>query len=226
MIAGALNMKQRRRHLRLAVACCLVWAMAAGASSSSSLAASPPADDSTTTARAVIQKVLGDVLAILRDTSLAKPDKGQKVRQIAYDQMDFQTLSRLTMGRHWREISDAQQKDFIKEFRQHMSATYGHAIDHYTDEDINITADRREANGDWTVQTRIVTKKDGGGNQEQARVDYRLRQTDNRWKVIDVTIDGVSMVANFRAQFQDIMANGGIDRLLKVLREKNATPEK
>ncbi len=218
-------MKQSPIHLRLTLTAGLVLAMSLGLARPS-LGVATPADSSAATARSVIEKVLGDVLAILRDPALARPDKGEKVRQIAYDQMDFQTLSRLTMGRHWAPLSDAQKKDVVQEFRQHMSATYGKAIEHYTDEDITITNDRREGNGDWTVQTHIVSKA-GGGTHEEAKVDYRLRQTDNRWKVIDVTIDGVSMVANFRAQFQDIMANGGIDRLLKALREKNAAaPDK
>lgn len=216
-------MKQKLRHLHLAIG--LALAMAAG-SPRSSLAVAPPADSLAGTARSVTEKVLAEVLATLRDTSLSKADRTQKVKQIAYDHMDFQTLSRLTLGRHWKELSDAQQKEFVAEFRQHMSATYGQAVDHYTDEDINVSGDRSEANGDWTVQTRIVGKKNGGGPQEMAKVDYRLRQIDNQWKVIDVTIDNVSMVANFRSQFQDIMSNGGIDRLLKLLREKNAVPEK
>ena len=210
---------------RLVVVCSVVFAMAFGLSRFS-LAAAAPADGSAGTARSVMEKVLGDVVAILRDTAVPRVEKGQKVRQIAYDVMDFQTLSRLTMAKHWRQISDVQQKEFIQEFRQHMSATYGKAIESYTDEEINISGDRGDANGDWTVQTRIVGKKNGGGSQEMAKVDYRLRQIDNRWRVIDVTIDGVSMVANFRAQFQDIMANGGIERLLKLLREKNAKPDK
>ena len=56
-------------------------------------------------------------------------------------------------------------------------------------------------------------------------VDYRLRQTDGTWKIIDVIIEGVSLVSNYRSQFQEIMTNGGIDRLLGLLREKNARGE-
>lgn len=216
-------MKHNTIHLPLALTAGLVLVLGLARSS---LGAEPPADGSAATARSVIEKVLGEVLAILRDPAIAKADKGEKVRQIAYDHMDFQTLSRLTMGRHWAPLTDAQKKEFVQEFRQHMSATYGKSVDRYTDEDISVTSDRREGNGDWTVQTHIVSKV-GGVTREEAKVDYRLRQTDNRWRVIDVTIEGVSMVANFRAQFQDIMANGGIDRLLKALREKNAAaPQK
>jgi phospholipid transport system substrate-binding protein len=54
-----------------------------------------------------------------------------------------------------------------------------------------------------------------------AKVDYRLRKQDNQWKVIDFTIEDVSLVTNFRSQFQDTMSNGGIDQLLKLLHEKN-----
>ena len=87
-------------HLHLAVS--FVLALALTGLPRPSSAASPPADAPAANARAVMEKILGDVLVILRDPHLSRSDKGQKVRQIAYDQMDFQTLSRLTMGRHWR----------------------------------------------------------------------------------------------------------------------------
>lgn len=182
-----------------------------------------PAPVAHSAARGVVEQAMRDVLAILRNPSLSPTEKRHKVRDIAYERMDFETLSRLSMGRNWRDLPPAQQGDFILEFKTHMSATYGHSIDRYAGEEINVTGDRKETNGDWTVQTTLG--KPGGGSQEAIKLDYRLRQKDNQWKVIDVTIDGVSMVANFRSQFQDIMANGGVERLLKLLREKNAAAE-
>jgi len=80
-----------------------------------------------------------------------------------------------------------------------------------------------EADGDVTVLTKIIGDKDGK-RQDLAKVDYRLRKR-GEWRVIDVTVEGVSLVANFRSQFQSIMANGGINRLLSLLHEKNAAGE-
>jgi phospholipid transport system substrate-binding protein len=190
------------------------------------LAQTPPTTDPAPTPRAVMEKVVHDVLAVLRDTSLSKADKTKQVRQIADEQIDFLTLSRLTLGRHWRDLTDDQRTQFVAAFTEHVSITHGHIIDDYDNEDVQVTGDRAEARGDFTVLTNVIGKKDGGGTQNVAKVDYRLRQTDGRWKIIDITIDGVSMAANFRAQFEEIMTNGGIDELLKLLREKNLANEK
>ena len=70
--------------------------------------------------------------------------------------------------------------------------------------------------------TKIIGTENGVRKQV-AEVDYRLRQGDNGWKIDDVIIDNVSLVANFRSQFQDVISNGGFDALMKLLRQKNAS---
>jgi phospholipid transport system substrate-binding protein len=203
----------------------LVWCALVGALSGFlSGAAAPPAATTPASARAVIEKLTREVLVILRDSTLARPQQRRQITNLAYGILDFDTLSRLTLGLNWRSLTAAQQTDFVREYRQHLANTYGHTTDEYTDEDIAIASDRAETNGDWTVLTRIIGTKDGT-RQEIAKVEYRLRKKDDAWKIIDVTIDGVSLMANFRAQFQEIMANGGIDRLLKLLRDKNAAAD-
>jgi phospholipid transport system substrate-binding protein len=198
----------------------VAWVLAAGWCPGAAPPTAPAAS-----ARAVIEKVTHDAVAILRDAKLTSAQKNEKIRQIAYENMDFEALSRLTLARYWADLSDAQRGEFVQEFKKHLSAIYSHITDDYTDEDVIVTGGRQEAGSDWSVQTRIVGKKAGGSKQEETKVDYRLRQQDDHWKIIDVTIEGISMVANFRSQFQEIMANGGIDRVLKLLREKNAAAE-
>lgn len=181
--------------------------------------AAPPAP------RPIVESVVRDALAILRDPKLSPEDKHQKVKQLAYDNMNFEVMSRLSLGRYWRDLTDAQRTQYAAAFKEYVTNTYRHTTDHYSDEDVTVTGDRREQDGDWTVQTRITGGKYKPG-QEVAKVDYRLRLKDNQWKVIDLTIDGVSLVSNFRSQFQEIMSNGGIDKLLQVLRDKNAANDK
>jgi len=181
----------------------------------------PPA-----TARAVMEKVIHDGLSILRDPSLSADQKRVKVQQIAYDNMNFEVMGRLSLGRYYRQLTDAQKTQYQQEFKQLVTNTYGHTTDDYTDEDVKVTSDRQESDGDFTVQSHITGTKNGKAGQDIANVDYRLRKTDNQWKVIDFTIDGVSIVSNYRSQFQDIMNNGGIDQLLKMLHDKNAANAK
>ncbi|MGA3066038.1 MAG: ABC transporter substrate-binding protein [Tepidisphaeraceae bacterium] len=178
------------------------------------------------TARDVIENVCQQVLAVLRDQTLNADQKREKVRDIAYANINFDIMGRLSLGRFWREITDDQKTQYLHEFKQLITNTYGHITDNYTDEDVAILGDRQEADGDDTVNTRITGTQDGKPNQEVAKVDYRLRNQDNQWKVIDFTIDNASIVANYRAQFQEIMSNGGIDQLLKLLHDKNAANAK
>jgi phospholipid transport system substrate-binding protein len=183
-----------------------------------------PAKDAAATApsaRGLIETLTHDVLAVLRDGKLSKEERKHKVEQLAYAQMDFVTLSRMALGRYWRDLPKEKREAFIEEFRKHLTATYGHTTDDYTDEDITVSNDRQESDTDWTVQTTI-TGTQNGVKKEVAKVDYRLRHKDNQWKIIDVTIDNVGLAANFRDQFSEIIANEGIDKLLKILHDKNA----
>jgi phospholipid transport system substrate-binding protein len=201
------------------------WSLGQAATAPTS--APTPAPGAALTARGVIEAVTHDVLNILRDPNLTRADKLTKIRAIADEQTDFETLARLSMGRYWRELSDSKRAEFVKEFEVYMSATHGKVFDQYVDEDVIVTGEHPETRGDSTVQTTIVeNRSEAGRRKEVAKVDYRLRQKDNRWKIIDVTIDNVSLASNYRAQFQDIMANGGIERLLKLLREKNVAGKK
>ena len=186
-------------------------------------AADPPA---APTPRAVVDKAIADALAILRDSKLSSDDKRQKINKIALDNIDFDTMARLCLGRFYRGLTDAQRAAYTEAFKTHVINTYRHITDNYNDEEVKMIGDRQERDNDWTIQTRIVGAKDNKPGQEVAKVDYRLRSRDNQWKIIDLTIDGVSLVSNFRSQFQEIMNNGGIDKLLQLLREKNTANEK
>lgn len=177
--------------------------------------------------RPVVANVIRDALAILRDPKLSPDEKREKVKQIAYDNLSFEVMARLSLGKYYRDLNESQRTQYIAAFKEHVTNSYRHTTDHYNDEEVKITAERKESDGDWTVQTQIIgSAKSSKPGQEVAKVDYRLRATNGQWKVIDLTIDGVSLVANFRSQFQEIMANGGIDRLLQLLREKNAANDK
>jgi phospholipid transport system substrate-binding protein len=168
--------------------------------------------------REVVRKLSDAVIAVLQEKNLSADAKREKIRGIVVGYVDFQTMSRLVLARNWNGLDDAKKKAFVEEFKQHLSVTYGKNVETYNNEKVQVTGDRDEGRGDWTVQTKILRPQGGG----DILVDYRLRQSDGEWKVIDLVIERVSLVSSFRSQFQEVMANGGIDRLLQVLREKNA----
>jgi len=170
------------------------------------------------TPKEVVRKMSDAVIVVLQEKNLSADAKRQKIRGIVEGYIDFQTMSRLVLARNWNGLDDAKKKDFVEEFKRHLSVTYGKNVESYNNEKVQITGDRDEGRGDSTVQTKILRPQGGG----DILVDYRLRQLSGEWKVIDLVIERVSLVSSFRSQFQDVMANGGIDRLLELLREKNA----
>ena len=175
-----------------------------------------PAHAQPQDARGFIHETVDEVLAVLKKQSLSSDQKIRQIEDIAYARFDFDTMARLVLARNWSKLTPEQQKEFVQEFRRHLSVTYGRNIENYRNETIEITGDREEARGDWTVKTKILRSGD------DVLVDYRLRKADAQWKIIDVTIERVSLVANFRSQLQDVVSNKGADEMLRMLREKNA----
>jgi phospholipid transport system substrate-binding protein len=170
--------------------------------------------------RDVVRRLGDEVLAVLKDKSLSNDEKRARIMEIAKRGVDFDTLARLVLARNWSRLSPEEQAAFREEFRQHLSVTYGKSVDSYKNEEMVITGDREEARGDWTVKTKIVR-----GGPDDISVDYRLRQTDGEWKIIDFIVEGVSMVGNFRSQFQDLLASKTPKELIDLLHEKNAKGE-
>ena len=165
-------------------------------------------------ARSFVQQTIDTVLGILRNAKIPLEEKKNRVESIAYERFDFELMSRLVLARNWQKFSDKQKRDFVDAFKKHLSATYRDTLNTFRDESIEIGASRLEKNDDVTVMT-IVT-----GSTDTTKVDYRMRKGDQGWRGIDVIIEGVSLVQNFRAQAQEIVSAEGPDGLIQKLRDK------
>lgn len=181
-----------------------------------------PAARAADTPSDVVSKTSSAVIEILQNKDLSLREKREKIEKVVYSNVDFDIVSRLVLARNWNRFSDAQQDEFVKEFKKHISATYSKNIDDFNNEKVVIDGEREEARGDRTVMTQILR----AGGEEPFIVHYRLRQKDEKWMIIDVIVEGVSMISNFRSQFQEILSKGGPDHLLELLREKSAEAEK
>ena len=175
------------------------------------------ATESEAAARAVITETIDEVLAVLRDKSKPTEDRIRSLEQIVYGRFDLYVMSRLVLARNWKRFSEEQKKQYVEEFKQYLTNSYGNRIERYDQQEVKIVGEREEPRGDVVVQTKIL-----GGEFEGASVDYRLRKKDSDWRVIDVVIEGISMVSNYRDQFKSIVSSGGPELLLEKLREKNA----
>jgi len=166
---------------------------------------------------AVIYDTVEAVLAVLEDASLSSEARRDRIEKIAYQRFDFVTMSRLVVARRWKRFSPAQQEEVVREFKAFLARTYGDRIDRYNKEQIEIVGERQEPRGDVSVLTRVV-----GGAYDGADVRYRLRGKGEQWRIIDVKIEGISLVLNYRDQFEAVLNRGGPEALLEALRSKNA----
>lgn len=165
-------------------------------------------------ARASVQNTIDQVMEVLHNNSLDLEEKKRRVEDIAIQSFDFDVVSRLVLARNWRKFDETQRLDFRDAFQYHLSATYRDTLDNFSDETISVEQSRAEKNGDVTVMTVIHHKGD------RIVVDYRMRNRNGRWRGIDVIIEGVSLVQNFRAQAQEIVSSEGPDALIQRLRDK------
>ena len=164
-----------------------------------------------------VERTSNDALAVLRDVAAERSARIDRLEVLLEERSDFETISKLVLAANYRQFSDAQKKEFAFLLRRYLTTTYGHQIDNYANETVEITGGRAEARGDYTVQTKL--KRSSGAD---ILVDYRLRGSESGWRLIDVIGEGVSLVSNLRSQFGEILTRGGPEKLLATLREKNA----
>ena len=179
------------------------------------LLAGPALAEPAADARSAMQSTIDSVLKILRGAG-SETEQRAEIEALAKQRFDFTTMSKLVLKRDWRRFSAPEQTEFVSEFTEYLSASYGTRIARYKNEQVVTLGARNEGNGDVTVNTAIK-----GGQFDGATVDYRMRQLGGSWKVIDVVIEGISLVSNFRQQFADVIAKGGPQELLKRIKAKN-----
>jgi len=186
-----------------------------------SLAGGPavlPSQASTETPEQFVERTSNEVLAVLRDKALSHDAKINKLEGMLDERSDFQSISKLVLAVHYKQFNDVQKKEFVDLLHRYLTTTYGHQIDNYANETVTVVGGREEARGDYSVQTKI--KRSSG---QDLSVEYRLRKVEGQWRLLDVIGEGISLVSNLRSQFGEILNSGGPEKLLKVLREKNAS---
>lgn len=168
------------------------------------------------TARAIIERTVDEVLMVLGDEERTVSQRRLALEEIAHDRFDFRTMSKLVLGRNWKRLDAGKRDEFVDEFTTYLANDYGTRLDRYEQEEVAVEAEQPKPRGDVLVKTKIV-----GGVNNGAIVDYRMRKKGEDWKIIDVVIEGISLVANFRDQFKEVIARSGPEGLIRKLEEKN-----
>jgi len=159
------------------------------------------------------------VLKTLEDPTLKGEGKVAErrvaVRKIANEIFDFAEIAKRSMARHWQPLSEAQRTEFVGLFADLLERSYISKIETYGGEKIQYTTERTE--GEYaTVSTKIITK-----NGTEVPVDYRMiKRSGDHWLVYDVSIEGVSLVSNYRTQFNKIIQTSSYNDLVAKLKYK------
>jgi phospholipid transport system substrate-binding protein len=164
-----------------------------------------------------VRKTVDQLLTILNDPQLKgerkKDQRREKLRRVIYQRFDFAEMARRSLGPHWRRLSPEQQKEFIKLFTGLLEEAYLDKIESYNSERVQFTKERVDGNY-AEVDTKII------GRGQEFSVDYRLHNVNGDWKVYDVIIEDVSLVNNYRAQFNRVLARSSFEELLERMKEK------
>ncbi|MCX5835190.1 MAG: ABC transporter substrate-binding protein [Deltaproteobacteria bacterium] len=158
------------------------------------------------------------VLDVLRDPKLkpasAKEIKKKKLEVIYAEMFDEVELSRRTLARNWNKLNDAQRKEFVHLYHQVLEKAYADKILSYTDEKIVFDREAVISANMAEVYTRIIT------SSKEIPIMYRVILNDGTWRVYDVVVENVSLVQNYRTQFNEILAKNTPEQLLEILRKK------
>lgn len=168
--------------------------------------AGPPTDQ--------VRQYTDQVVKILDDPALRQTDKRAAVRQVAAEIFDVTETAKRALGPHWQARTPTEREEFVQLFADLLERTYISKIDFYGGERLRYVGESTD--GDYAVvRARVTTNK-----QTEVPVEAKLQRHGDRWLIYDVTIENVSLIGNYRAQFDKIIRTSSFEELLRRLRGK------
>ena len=165
-----------------------------------------------------VQVNVNKVFEVLRDPKLkaaaAKEIKKEKLRSIYKGMFDEVELAKRTLARNWNKLDDAQRQEIVQLFHQVLEKAYIDRILSYTNEKVVFYKENTISKNQVEIQTKIITAS------KEIPITYRTILVNGTWKVYDVVIENVSLVMNYRTQFNEILAKNTPEQLLEILRKK------
>lgn len=170
----------------------------------------------------LVDNTAQEVLAIVRQDKDIRGGNKAKILDLVEAKVlphfNFNRMTRLAMGKNWSKAAPEQQQELVKEFRTLLVRTYSNALSNYSDATIKVEPLKSKGDEtDTTVKTRVIQEQ----GQEPVPIDYSMEKTSDGWKVYDVTVAGVSLVTNYRSTFNTQVREGGVEKLIKTLADKN-----
>jgi phospholipid transport system substrate-binding protein len=195
------------------IACCTLLAVSA-------------ADAQDLAPDALVRSITEDVLAAVRQDKALQAGDARKfaalVEARVLPHFDFRRTTQIAMGANWRHASPEQQEELTREFRALLVRTYSSALASYRDQAVEYRPLRMRP-GDTEVTVRTIVRQAGA---EAIVIEYDMEKAAADWKVFDVRVSGISLVATYRSAFTEEVRNRGIDGLIETLAAKNRSATK
>jgi phospholipid transport system substrate-binding protein len=184
----------------------------------------PARGGATTNPLDVVKSGTNRALEILKSvhagTSPPLVQRKAEILTIVDEYFNFEEMAKRAVGPSWKAQPPDVQSEFVSLFKNLLFDTYISRVNTYTDIEGKVEFTAEQIQGDYAlVKTRFV-----GHKEKDVEVDYRLRLHDQRWKVYDIIIVGISLVNNYRSQFSAIMVNNSFAAVLEKLRQKAPAP--
>jgi phospholipid transport system substrate-binding protein len=169
--------------------------------------------EATRQLKTTIEKFV-DILTKTPVSELQATGLPEAARRLVFERFDFSAMTRLSLGQHWASLQVSEQGEFVAALAHRMLATYGRTL-RSGGEKIQFKSEVRDGN-----QVRVETEVVDGG--QPLAIDYRLHDIDGDWKVYDVVIADVSIVKNFQAQFDRVIARTSVKELLQRIKQSDS----
>jgi len=166
----------------------------------------------------VVKTTVNQALDVLRDSNAPLSQRQDKLRQIVAQTFDFKEMAKSALGYHWKELTPAQQQEFTNAFVAFIEDSYLSKINDYRGQQVNFLKVSQDGAQYAQVSTDIIQPN----GKDAIHVNYRLLKEDGTWKIYDVTVDAISIIANYRNQFNRVMNSKGYETLIKDLKAKQA----
>jgi phospholipid transport system substrate-binding protein len=196
-------------HIRFKSMAAVFLALAVSLGSSLQVLAGAPTEE--------IRVAVNQGIEILKGANLndarQRADVISRLRAVVYPIFDFREMAKRALGIHWRRISPQQQDEFIASFTELLEKTYADKIDLYDGQKVTYvgeTIDKDFA----VVSTKLI------GKNQPLSVDYKLQQVDGKWKIYDVVAENISLVNNYRSQFNRVLTKSSFDDLIQRIKSK------
>lgn len=167
----------------------------------------------------LVRSLADSAIEVLSEDSLEPEAREARLRQLLTANFDVERISRFVLGKHWKTATDVERAEYRRLFEDYILIFYGVRLENYSGETLKIGGAQLDGDNGAVVSSEV-----GGPAGSLARVDWRLRRSSERWHIVDLVVEGVSLAITLRSEFDSVIrgSGGDIEGLLVKLREITA----